>query len=151
MTRTYLAKPGEIERRWHLVDASNQIVGRLAVQIARILVGKHRPEYTPHVDTGDFVVVINCEKVKFTGKKMETKTYQHFTGYPDGRKVRSVKEILVKRPEMVLREAVRRMMPKTNLARQQLRKLKIYAGSAHPHQAQQPTPLTFSFGKVKAK
>jgi large subunit ribosomal protein L13 len=102
------------------------------------------------VDTGDFVVVINCEKVKFTGKKMETKTYQHFTGYPDGRKVRSVKEILAKRPELVLKEAVRRMMPKTNLARHQLRKLKIYAGSAHPHQAQQPKPLTFTFGKAKA-
>ena len=149
MPKSYMAKTGEIARQWHLIDASNQVVGRLAVEIARILVGKHRPEYTPHIDTGDFVVVVNCEKVKFTGNKMNTKTYQHFTGYPDGRKVRTVKEILAKKPELVLREAVRRMMPKTTLARHQLTKLKIYAGANHPHQAQQPQVRQFTFGKAK--
>lgn len=138
---TFMAKPGDVEQRWHLVDAENQVVGRLAVELARILVGKHRPEYTPHIDTGEFVVVINAEKVRLTGNKMETKQYQWFTGYPGGRKLRSVKEMLEKRPEVVLREAVRRMMPKNKLARHQLSKLKIYAGPNHPHQAQQPSAL----------
>ncbi|HMP59350.1 MAG TPA: 50S ribosomal protein L13 [Gemmatales bacterium] len=149
MSKTFMARPGEIDQAWFLVDASDQVVGRLAVEIARVLVGKHRPQYTPHQDTGEFVVVVNCEKVKFTGNKMDSKVYQHFTGYPSGRKVRSVREVLAKRPERVLREAVRRMMPKNNLARQQLRKLKIYAGPSHPHQSQQPTPLQFTFGKGK--
>ena len=141
---TYMAKPpdeDEDERGWHLVDASNQVVGRLAVVLAQILIGKHRPEYTPHVDTGDFIVVINAEKVRFTGTKMDTKVYQWFTGYPGGRKLRTAKEVLAKKPGMILREAVRRMMPKNKLARHQLSKLKIYAGPNHPHQAQQPTPL----------
>lgn len=141
---TYYAKPGDIQQQWHLVDANDQVVGRLAVELARILVGKHRPEYTPHTDTGDFVVVVNCEKVRLTGKKMDTKEYQHFTGYPGGRKIRSVREVLARKPEMVLIEAVRRMMPKNNLARQQLRKLKVYAGPEHPHQSQQPKPLTLA-------
>jgi large subunit ribosomal protein L13 len=137
----FMAKTGELSQKWHLVDADGKVVGRLAVELARILVGKHRPEYTPHVDTGEFVVVVNCEKVKLTGKKMDQKVYQHFTGYPDGRKLRSVKEILAKKPEMVLVEAVRRMMPKNNLARRQLSKLKVYAGPNHPHQAQNPVPV----------
>jgi large subunit ribosomal protein L13 len=141
MTTTFMAKPGEVVQRWHLVDATDQVVGRLAVVLARILTGKHRPEYTPHIDTGEFVIVINAEKVRFTGKKMETKVYQWFTGYPGGRKLRTVREMLAKRPEMVLREAVRRMMPKSRLGRHQLSKLKIYAGPNHPHQAQQPQPL----------
>jgi large subunit ribosomal protein L13 len=139
--KCYLAKPGDVKQKWHHIDANNQVVGRLAVKIARILCGKHRPEYTPSVDVGDFVVVTNCEKVKLTGNKMEQKVYQHFTGYPDGRKVRPVKEILAKRPEMVLREAVRRMLPKNNLARHMLTKLKIYAGPNHPHSAQEPVAL----------
>ena len=139
--KCYLAKPGDFKKKWHVIDADGQVVGRLAVKIARILCGKHRPEYTPSVDTGDFVVVTNCEKVKFSGNKMNQKVYQHFTGYPDGRKVRTVKEILAKRPEMVLREAVRRMLPKTNLAREMLTKLKLYAGPDHPHQAQEPVEL----------
>jgi large subunit ribosomal protein L13 len=138
---TFLAKPGDVEQKWLLVDAADQVVGRLAVKLARILIGKHRPEYTPHIDTGDFVVVVNAEKVRFTGNKMETKQYQWFTGYPGGRKLRSVREMLAKKPATVLREAVRRMMPKNKLARHQLTKLKIYAGPDHPHQAQQPTPL----------
>jgi large subunit ribosomal protein L13 len=141
---TYMAKPpdeDEDERAWHLVDASNQVVGRLAVVLAQILIGKHRPEYTPHVDTGDFVVVINAEKVRFTGTKMDTKVYEWFTGYPGGRKLRTAKEVLAKKPGTILREAVRRMMPKNKLARHQLAKLKIYAGPNHPHQAQQPKPL----------
>ena len=139
--KCYQAKPGDVKRNWHVVDASNQVVGRLAVKIARILVGKHKPEYTPHIDTGDFVVVTNCEKVRLTGRKMDQKVYQHFTGYPDGRKVRPIREVMAKKPEFVLREAVRRMLPKTNLARGQLSKLKIYAGPNHPHQAQTPTEL----------
>jgi large subunit ribosomal protein L13 len=145
-----MAKPGEIEKQWHLVDATGMVVGRLAAEIARILVGKHRPEYTPHVDTGDFVVVVNAEKVVLTGKKMDTKVYQWFTGYPGGRKIRGVREMLAKHPERVLREAVRRMMPKNKLARHQLTKLKIYAGPNHPHQAQQVKPLDLTgVGKVR--
>jgi large subunit ribosomal protein L13 len=139
--KCYLAKPGDVKQKWHHIDANNQIVGRLAVKIARILCGKHRPEYTPHMDVGDFVVVTNCEKVKFSGNKINQKVYQHFTGYPDGRKVRTVKEILAKRPEMVLREAVRRMMPKNIIAKHMLTKLKIYAGPNHPHSAQEPVDL----------
>jgi len=138
---TFMAKPGEVKQRWFLVDATDQVVGRLAAVLARILVGKHRPQYTPHIDTGEFVVVVNAEKVRFTGKKMDTKVYQWFTGYPGGRKTRTVREMLAKKPQTVLREAVRRMMPKNKLARHQLSKLKIYAGPDHPHQAQQPEPL----------
>ena len=141
---TYYAKPGDVQQQWHLVDAENQVVGRLAVELARVLVGKHRPEYTPHCDVGDSVVVVNCDKVRFTGNKMETKEYQRFTGYPGGRKVRTAKQLLAKKPAMILTEAVRRMMPKNNLARQQLRKLKVYAGAEHPHQSQQPKPLKFA-------
>lgn len=137
----FMAKTGEVERKWHLIDASGQVLGRVAVQIAKILMGKTKPEYTPHIDTGDFVVVVNCEKVKLTGRKMETMTYEHFTGYAGGLKVRTVKEILKKRPEMVLRKAVERMLPKTKLGRAQLVKLKIFTGPNHDHQAQQPVPF----------
>jgi len=147
---TFLAKPGDVVRKWHLIDASGMVVGRLAVEIARILVGKHRPEYTPHIDTGDFVVVVNAEKVVFTGNKMNAKVYQWYTRYPGGRKLRGVKEMLAKRPDRVLHEAVRRMMPKNKLARHQLTKLKIYAGPEHPHQAQQVEPLKLdNLSKVK--
>ena len=135
---TYMAKKGELEQRWHLIDASDQVVGRLAVQIATILRGKHRPEYTPHVDTGEFVIVVNAEKVRFTGKKMQTKTYHWYTRYPGGLKEVSARDVLATRPERILREAVRRMVPRNKLGRQQMTKLKIYAGPSHPHQAQQP-------------
>jgi large subunit ribosomal protein L13 len=138
---TFFAKEDDVEREWLLVDAADQVVGRLAVKIAAILIGKHKPEYTPHMDVGDFVVVINAEKVRFTGKKLETQTYEWFTGYPGGRRIRTAKEMLVKKPGEVLRQAVRRMMPKNKLARHQLAKLKIYAGDKHPHQAQQPRAL----------
>lgn len=144
---SYMAKPGEVQRRWYLIDATDQVVGRLAVIIARILVGKHKPQYTPHADTGDFVVVINADKVRFTGKKWEQKYYEWFSGYPGGRKLRTAKEMLTRNPTKILREAVRRMLPKNKLARRQLLKLKIYAGPDHPHQAQQPTPLTMQ-GKI---
>jgi large subunit ribosomal protein L13 len=135
---TFMAKPGQVPQRWHLIDANNQVVGRLAVQIATILRGKHRPEYTPHQDTGEFVIVINADKVRFTGKKWQTKTYQWYTRYPGGQKEVSAREVLQKRPERILLEAVRRMVPRNRLGRQQMTKLKIYAGPTHPHQAQKP-------------
>ena len=136
-TKTYMAKTGEIEQKWWLVDATDKIVGRLASDIAMILMGKHRPTYTPHVDTGDFIVVINAEKVKFTGKKWETKEYNWYTGYM-GLRTETAGDRLARRPEKILSEAVRRMLPKNKLAYHMLGKLKIYAGSEHPHQAQMP-------------
>ena len=136
---TYMAKTGSVEQKWLLVDATDKIVGRLASEIAVILMGKHRPTYTPHVDTGDFVVVLNCEKVRFTGKKWDQKTYAWYTGYPRQRTI-TASDRLAKRPELILREAVRRMLPKNKLGVAMLSKLKIYAGATHPHQAQQPEP-----------
>ena len=136
-TKTYLAKPGELTQKWWVVDAADKVVGRLASEIAMILMGKHRPTYTPHVDTGDFVVVVNAEKIKFTGKKWQQKEYDWYTGYP-GRMIETADKRLARRPELILHEAVRRMMPKNKLATAMLNKLKIYAGSDHPHQAQQP-------------
>ncbi len=138
---TSMAKPGSVPQRWHLIDATDQVVGRLAVRIATILRGKHRPEYTPHVDTGEFVVVINCEKVRFTGKKMQTKQYQAYSHYPGGLKSQTAKDVLVAKPERILQEAVRRMVPRNRLGRQQMTKLKLYKGPKHPHQAQQPQLL----------
>ena len=135
---TYMAKKGAIVRKWHVIDAADQVVGRLAVQIATLLRGKHRPDYTPHTDTGDFVIVINAEKVRFTGKKWDTQTYEWYTHYPGGRKVVKAREVLARHPDRILREAVRRMVPRTPLGRQQMTKLKIYAGPTHPHQAQKP-------------
>src|SRR6516165_11005362 len=135
---TYMAKKGQVPQRWHLIDASDQVVGRLAVQIATILRGKHRPQYTPHQDTGEFVIVINAEKIRFTGKKMQTKTYQWYTRYPGGLKTVLARDVMQKHPERILEAAVRRMVPRTKLGRQQMTKLKIYAGPSHPHQAQQP-------------
>ena len=137
--KTYMAKPRTIEQKWLLVDATDKIVGRLASEIAVILMGKHRPTYTPHVDTGDFVVVVNCEKVKFTGKKWEQKTYAWYTGYP-GQKTIKAADRLERRPELILREAVRRMLPKSKLGKAMLDKLKLYVGPNHPHQAQAPEP-----------
>lgn len=135
---TYMAKKGQLTPRWFVIDATDQVVGRLAVQIATILRGKHRPEYTPHVDVGDFVIVINASKVRFTGKKLQTKTYQWYTHYPGGLKTVRASDVLQKHPERILMAAVRRMVPRTKLGRQQMTKLKIYAGPDHPHQAQQP-------------
>ena len=135
---TFMAKKGQVPQRWLVIDAADKVVGRLATQIADILRGKHRPEYTPHLDTGEFVVVINAAKVRFTGRKLETKTYQSYSHYPGGQKLVTAKEMLSRRPERILREAVRRMVPHNRLGRQQMTKLKIYAGPNHPHQAQKP-------------
>lgn len=137
MTKTYMAKPGEVEQRWWLVDAEGKRVGRLASDLAMILMGKHRPTYTPHIDTGDYVVVINAEKVEFGGKKWEQKEYRWYTGYT-GLKTETAESRRERRPELILEEAVRRMLPKTKLGRVMLSKLKVYAGPEHPHLAQQP-------------
>ena len=135
---TFMAKKGQVPQRWFVFDATDQVVGRLAVQIATILRGKHRPEYTPHVDTGEFVVVINCEKVKFTGKKWDTQTYSHYSHHPGGLRVVTAREQLAKAPEEILIAAVRRMVPRNRLGRAQMTKLKVYVGASHPHQAQNP-------------
>ena len=133
---------GEMPPRWFVIDATDQVVGRLAVQIANVLRGKHRPEYTPHVDTGEFVIVVNVEKVRFTGKKWDSETYQSYSHYPGGLKVVTARQVIEgTRPERVLYEAVKRMVPRNTLGRQQMTKLKLYAGPAHPHQAQQPQEL----------
>ena len=137
-----MAKTGEVEQKWLLVDASDKIVGRLATRIATILMGKHRPIYTPHVDTGDYVVVINAEKVVFTGKKWKQKTYTWYTGYPGQRSITAERRLELQ-PELILREAVRRMLPKNKLGRHMLKKLKLFAGSEHTHQAQQPELIDF--------
>ena len=139
-TKTYMAKPGEVEQKWWLVDAEERVVGRLASAIAVILMGKHRPTYTPHVDTGDYVVVVNCEKVALTGRKWEQKQYTWYTGYP-GQRSETAGARLAKKPEMILREAVRRMLPKNKLGRKMLAKLKLFVGPEHTHQAQCPEPI----------
>jgi large subunit ribosomal protein L13 len=139
--KTYNAKPGEIAREWYVVDAEGQTLGRLATQIADTLRGKNKPQYTPHVDTGDFVVVVNAEKIGVTGKKMDEKIYYRHSGYPGGLKERTLREQLDRRPTEVLRKAVKGMLPRNRLSRQQITKLKIYAGPAHPHEAQAPKPL----------
>jgi len=140
--KTWTAKPGEIERHWYLVDADGKTLGRLATQIADTLRGKTKPQYTPHVDTGDFVVVVNCEKIAVTGKKLDEKRYYRHSGYPGGIRSRTLREQLDRRPTEVLRKAVKGMLPRNKLARAQLTKLKIYAGPEHPHEAQAPEPLT---------
>ena len=140
-TKTFSAKPHEVQHHWYLVDANEKVLGRLASQIALRLRGKHKPEYTPHVDTGDFVVVVNAEKVAVTGNKLDDKLYYRHSGYPGGLRVRPLREQLERRPTEVLRKAVKGMLPKNKLARQQLTKLKIYAGPAHPHEAQEPRPF----------
>ena len=139
--KTYSAKPGEIERHWYLVDAESKTLGRLATQIADVLRGKGKPAYTPHVDTGDFVIVVNAGKVHVTGQKLDQKLYYKHSGYPGGLHSRTLREQLERRPEEVLRKAVRGMLPKNRLASAQLRKLKIYAGPDHPHAAQNPEPF----------
>jgi large subunit ribosomal protein L13 len=136
-----MANKYDIEQGWFVIDAADQVVGRLAVRIADVLRGKHRPEYTPHVDTGEYVIVINAARMKFTGKKLQTKTYQSYSHYPGGQKIVSARDLMQRRPERVLELAVRRMVPRNKLGRQQMTKLKIYAGPSHPHQAQQPREL----------
>jgi large subunit ribosomal protein L13 len=141
MKQTYMAKPTDIDARWFVVDAEGRILGRLATKIATVLMGKHRPTYTPHIDTGDFVVVVNAEKVAFTGRKMESKTYNHNTGYPGGLVKVPLSDMLARKPEEVVRMAVKRMLPKTKLGRKMFSKLKVYAGPDHPHAAQTPEPF----------
>jgi large subunit ribosomal protein L13 len=139
--KTYNAKPGEIQRDWFLVDADGKTLGRLATQIAERLRGKGKPQYTPHVDTGDFVVVVNAEKIAVTGKKLDEKMYYRHSGYPGGLRERTLREQLDRQPTEVLRKAVKGMLPRNRLARAQLTKLKIYAGPEHPHEAQAPTRI----------
>jgi large subunit ribosomal protein L13 len=137
--RSYMAKPGQVEAKWWLVDANEKTVGRLASDIAVVLMGKHRPTYTPHVDTGDYVVVINVDKIHYSGKKWDQKQYTWTTGYP-GLKTETAKTRFEREPETILIDAVRRMLPKNKLARRMLEKLKVYTGAEHPHQAQDPQP-----------
>ena len=140
--KSYMAKKGELVAKWHLVDATDKVLGRMATRIATILMGKHRPEYTPHVDCGDFVIVTNAARIKVTGANKPTqRIYESYSHYPGGRKVRTLEQMLERHPARVIREAVRRMLPKTKLGHQMLTKLKVYAESDHPHQAQQPQPL----------
>jgi large subunit ribosomal protein L13 len=139
--KTYNAKPGEIQRDWVIVDAEGKTLGRLATRIADRLRGKGKAQYTPHVDTGDFVVVVNAEKIAVTGKKLDEKMYYKHSGYPGGLRERTLREQLERQPTEVLRKAVKGMLPRNRLARQQLTKLKIYAGPEHPHEAQAPTPF----------
>jgi large subunit ribosomal protein L13 len=139
--RTFTAKQAEIERGWYVVDAQGQTLGRLASKIAPILKGKHKPIYTPHLDCGDFVIVVNAEKVRVTGRKLDQKFYHRHSGYPGGLTSISLRDQLEKNPERVLQAAVRGMLPKNRLGRRMIKKLKVYAGDDHPHQAQQPTPL----------
>ena len=142
--KSYMARPQEVERKWYVVDAEGKTLGRLASEIARILRGKNKPQYTPHVDTGDFVVVVNADRVSVTGRKAEQKLYRRHTGYPGGLREASYEQMMDRKPTEILRKAVYGMMPKTRLGRQQFRKLKIYAGPEHPHEAQRPEPYEVS-------
>lgn len=139
--RTFTEKKEEIEREWYVVDAEGQTLGRLASRIAPLLKGKHKPTYTPHLDCGDFVIIVNAEKVRVTGRKLDQKLYYHHSGYPGGLKSISLRDQLDRYPERVLEAAVRGMLPKNKLGRRMVKKLKVYAGDSHPHQAQQPKPL----------
>jgi len=139
--KTFVATPANRERNWLVVDASGQTLGRLATQLADRIRGKHKPEYTPHCDVGDFVVVINAEKIAVTGKKRQEKLYHRHSGYPGGLRTRTLNDMLERRPEEVIRLAVKGMLPRNRLARAQLRKLKVYAGPEHPHAAQQPEKM----------
>ena len=139
--KCYQAKAGELSRQWFVIDASEQVVGRLAAQIAPILMGKHRPTYTPHIDTGDCVIVTNVDKVVFTGNKWREKSYQRYSGYPGGQRDEAAWKLFERRPERILELAIQRMMPKSKLGRHMMDKLKLYVGPNHPHQAQVPVPL----------
>lgn len=140
-SKCFCAKTGQVPQKWYHVDASDQILGRLAVRLATVLMGKHKPEYTPHVDTGDFVVVTNAERIRVTGNKANAITYDRYTYYPGGFKQTTYNEMLDKHPERILLTAVRRMLPKSALGKDMLSKLKVYKGAEHPHSAQQPQPL----------
>jgi large subunit ribosomal protein L13 len=142
-----MAKPGQVEQQWHIADASDEVLGRLASDIAVVLMGKHRPQYTPHVDCGDFVIVTNAEKVGMTGRKMDARHYTWYTGYP-GLKLESYGNRQQRKPEDLIYHAVRRMLPKNKLASKMLKRLKIYSGSDHPHTAQQPVELERTSKKV---
>jgi large subunit ribosomal protein L13 len=137
---THIPNPAEIKRSWLLIDLEGQTVGRAASKIAGLLRGKHKVEFTPHLDVGDYVICINADKVKFTGQKLDQQTYSKFTGYLGNMKTRTAREMLARKPEVVIRSAVKRMLPRSPLGRQTVAKLKVYAGSEHPHQAQNPTP-----------
>ncbi len=141
--KTYIARENEIEdsKRWYIIDAENQVLGRMASQVAHILRGKNKPFYSPHQDAGDFIVIVNAEKVKLTGKKMLNKTYFRHSGYPGGQTITTIALMLQNHPERVIENAVKRMLPKNALGRQMMKKLKVYAGVEHPHKAQQPTEL----------
>lgn len=139
--KTYQAKKEEVQHRWYLVDAEGKVLGRLAAELAKLLRGKNKSIYTPHVDTGDYVIVVNASKITLTGKKMKDKIYYHYTGYPGGIKEVNAEKLITQKPTEVVRMAVKGMLPKTSLGRQMIKKLKIYAGPKHPHEAQSPTPL----------
>ncbi len=139
--RTYTPKPGEVSRTWHVIDATDIVLGRLASQTAILLRGKHKPTFAPHVDTGDFVIIINAEKVALTGAKLEQKKAYHHSGFPGGLKSTTYMQLLEKNPTKAVEKAVRGMLPKNSIARQQLTKLKVYAGAKHPHEAQKPVPF----------
>jgi len=141
--RTKSAKKEEVERKWYVIDAEGETVGRLCSRIAMVLRGKHKPSYTPHVDTGDFVIVLNAEKVRFTGNKLNDKEYITYSGYPGGQKVKTAKEVLEKKPIAVVENAVRGMLPKNKLGRAMFKKLFVYEGAEHPHEAQKPEPFKF--------
>jgi large subunit ribosomal protein L13 len=141
MMKSYMARPLEVERKWYVVDAEGKHLGRLATEIVRVLRGKNKPQYTPHVDVGDFVVVVNADRVAVTGRKAEQRVYRRHSGYPGGMKETSYEQMLARKPTEVLRKAVYGMMPKSRLARKQFKKLKIYAGPEHPHSAQDPQTL----------
>jgi large subunit ribosomal protein L13 len=143
--KSFLALPGRVQQGWYHVDATDQILGRLATRIATVLMGKHKPTYTPHVDTGDFVVVTNAEKVRVTGNKAWAMTYERYSYYPGGRKIIPFEQMKTRHPERIISEAVRRMLPKNALGRKMLTKLKVYVGDEHPHAAQQPAPFAFEF------
>jgi large subunit ribosomal protein L13 len=141
--RSYMARKGDVSRQWYVVDAQGQVLGRLASRIAMVLRGKTKATFTPHMDTGDFVVVVNAEQVRLTGKKLDNKLYYRHSGYMGGLKATSARHLLQRKPEALLKQAVRGMLPKNSLGRHLLKKLKVYAGGQHPHQAQQPVPLTW--------
>ena len=143
----YQAKAGELAKHWYVIDATDAVVGRLAAQIAPILMGKHRPTYTPHIDTGDYVIVTNVDKVVFTGRKWEQKSYQRYTGHPGGQREEQAWKLFQRRPERILQLAIQRMMPKNKIGRHMLGKLKLYTGTQHPHQAQAPIPLEALAGR----
>jgi large subunit ribosomal protein L13 len=140
--QTYFAKSGDLTPMWHHIDAEGQILGRLATRIATVLMGKHRPEYTPHVDCGDYVIVTNAASILLTGNKAEQKNRQRYSGYPGGRRTETYAQALQRHPERVIEDAVRRMLPKTRLGRQMFTKLKVYRDTKHPHAPQNPEPLT---------